>query len=234
MTSSRRRVLVALGLVAVVAIAGCGLWYARRMGYSISFRPPLNVKRVLSGVDLNRNGTDDSLDLTAGARWQVQLQPDYKDAYYEGGYPPDGEGVCTDVIWRAFRDAGYDWKAAVDGNIAESTLSYPRVLDAKPDPNIDFRRVPNLYVYLKRTATSLTTSAREWDSENLAEWQPGDIVIFGSNYNHIGMVSDRRQRNGVPLVIHHAWGHPVEDNILGYAGDKITGHFRVDLSKLPK
>lgn len=24
-----------------------------------------------------------------------------------GPYPPVYEGVCTDVIWRAFRDAGY-------------------------------------------------------------------------------------------------------------------------------
>ena len=31
--------------------------------------------------------------------------------------PPDTEGVCTDVIWRAFKNAGYSLKDMVDEDI---------------------------------------------------------------------------------------------------------------------
>ena len=233
LTSSRSRVLVSV-LILIVATAGACLWFAWRMGYSLDFRPPLRVDQVLSGVDGNRNGTDDSLDIVAGARKQIELRPIYRSAYYDGGYPPDSEGVCTDVLWRAFLDAGYDWKRAVDGDIAAATGSYPRIHGTTPDPNIDFRRVPNLYAFLSRKATELTAEVRPWDRDNLKEWQPGDLVIFGPGNDHIGIVSDKRRRDGVPLVIHHGWATPVEDNILEYWGDRITAHFRVDLSSLER
>lgn len=32
----------------------------------------------------------------------------------EGGYPPDNIGVCIDVVWRAFANAGYSLKDMVD------------------------------------------------------------------------------------------------------------------------
>jgi hypothetical protein len=204
-------------------------YLAWRMGYSIDFRPPLEVDFVASGLDQNANGVDDLLDIVAGARRQVELRPRYRSDYYEGGYPPDGEGVCTDVVWRALKAVGYDLKQSVDRDIAAGTGAYPEVRGT-PDPNIDFRWVPNLYVFFSRTGRTLTTEIRPWDRENLKEWQPGDIVVFGSDYNHIGIVGDKRRRDGVPLVIHHEWGYPVEDNILGYWGDTITGHFWLDLS----
>lgn len=47
-------------------------------------------------------------DILEGARQDVRNRPVYRNAYYRGGYPPDNEGVCTDVIWRAFKNAGYD------------------------------------------------------------------------------------------------------------------------------
>ena len=63
------------------------------------------------------------------------------------------------------------------------------------DKNIDFRRVRNLKVFFKRNAISLTT-----DISMIKEWQGGDIVIFE---NHIGIVSDARNKRGIPLVFHH-------------------------------
>ncbi len=201
-------------------------------GYLLNFRPPLEVEMMLTGTDLNGNGIDDALDVVAGAREQIELKPKYKSNYYAGGYPPETEGVCTDVIWRAFQSAGYDWKAAIDADIAAHTDAYPRLRGESPDPNIDFRRVPNLHTFLSRTAEELTTDVVAWDAENLSLWQPGDIVIFGPGNNHIGIVSDERRRDGLPLVIHHAWGTPVEDSVLQYWGNQITSHFRVDFEKL--
>ena len=67
-----------------------------------------------SPIDRNGNGLDDLTDLVRGARAYIRTQPEYVDSYYAGGYPPEGEGVCTDVIWRAFQAAGYDLKAMLD------------------------------------------------------------------------------------------------------------------------
>ena len=77
-----------------------------------------------------------------------------------------------------------------------------------------------LQVYFEHTAVSLTT-----DISEIEEWQGGDIVVFE---NHIGIVSDRRNENGVPYVIHH--NDPLqtryEQDILEKRDD-ITGHFRM-------
>ena len=52
-----------------------------------------------------------------------------------------------------------------------------------------------------------------------------DIVIF---HNHVGIVSDHRNKNGVLYVIHHS--NPVQDsyeqNILEIRSD-IVGHYRM-------
>ena len=90
----------------------------------------------------------------------------------------------------------------------------------EPDINIDFRRVKNLKVYFAHTAVSLTLDLSETD-----QWQGGDIVIFK---NHIGIVSDHRNQNGVPYVIHHndPWQTAYEQDILESRED-IVGHYRV-------
>ena len=43
--------------------------------------------------------------------------------------------------------------------------------------------------------------------DEIEEWQGGDIVIF---HNHVGIVSDHRNKNGVLYVIHHS--NPVQDS----------------------
>ena len=88
------------------------------------------------------------------------------------------------------------------------------------DKNIDFRRVKNLKIYFKRNTISLTT-----DPKKIEEWQAGDIVIFKK---HIGIVSDKRNKRGVPFIIHHAnpYQRYYEEDILEYRND-IVGHYRV-------
>ena len=93
--------------------------------------------------------------LLDGARGEAARRTRYRSAYHAGGFPPDGEGVCTDVIWRAFRAAGYDLKGMMDADIRKNREEYPRI--SWPDPNIDFRRVPNQTVFFRRHAQTLTT-----------------------------------------------------------------------------
>lgn len=183
------------------------------------------IETVHSPVDFNGNGTDDYTDFLLGARRDAENLPAYDNSYYAGGYPPDGSGACTDLVWRAFRNAGYGLKDMIDADIAAHPDSYPGV-NGKPDPNIDFRRTANLKTYFERHAVPLTM-----DPAEIAEWQPGDIVTFGTH--HIGIVSDRRNQSGVPYLIHNAGQPRREEDALTRCGE-ISGHFRFDASRLPK
>ncbi|MDI6816305.1 MAG: DUF1287 domain-containing protein [Actinomycetota bacterium] len=185
----------------------------------------ISVPRILADHDEDGDGIDDLEDIVLGARAETERRPEYRNAYYKGGYPPNEEGVCTDVIWRAFKDAGYDLKTVLDRDVAANTRAYPRV-EGKPDPNIDFRRVPNLVSFFKRHATELTTEVVPGDEANLARWQGGDIVVYAKPYPHIGIVSDRRKADGVPLLIHNGGPHATEaDQLLSWPSP-IIHHFR--------
>ncbi len=101
-------------------------------------------------------------------------------------------------------------------------------VDKKPDPNIDFRKVGILDVFFQRHAAILTTEVKPGDPSNLEQWQPGDIVVFGSptDPDHIAIISDRRRKDGVPLVIHNAGPWATEGDYLLRWHSKILHHFR--------
>ena len=176
-----------------------------------------DIPTYRSGHDEDGDGVDDQTDVLQGAKDYVKTKPKYKSEYYEGGYPDDGYGVCTDVVGQAMRAAGYDLRELVDADIRKNPAVYGI---GRPDANIDFRRVPNLNVYFRRTAISLTT-----DVSDIAQWQGGDIVVFP---RHIGIVSDRRNADGVPYVIHHASPaqRRYEEDILS-GQNEVTGHYRI-------
>ena len=67
------------------------------------------------------------------------------------------------------------------------------------------------------------------DINNIGEWMPGDVVIFGNN-KHIGIVSNYRNKNGVAYIIHNG-GQPIrEEDYLTRA--KVTKHYRFDATKI--
>lgn len=181
-----------------------------------------NIKTVHSTVDFNKNGVDDYTDIMLGARKDAVKHPKYRSAYYVGGYPPDIEGVCTDVVWRAFKNAGYSLRDMVDEDIRKNSSLYFNNGET-PDKNIDFRRVPNLKIYFSRKAISLTT-----DTKKIAKFQPGDIIIYGNA--HIAVISDKRNKDGVPYIIHNAGQPNREENSLNRS--KISGHYRFDAGRL--
>jgi len=163
----------------------------------------LGIPVIRSGTDRDGDGIEDYEDMVEGVRAYFATEPHYQSAYYAGGYPDDGNGVCTDVIWQAFRAAGYDLKEMVDEDIETHRERYPHI--RKKDSNIDFRRVRTLRCFFDAHAQTLTT-----DITRVEEWQAGDIVIFGDN-DHIGICSDLRSRSGLPLLLHH--GNPVDEAV---------------------
>ena len=175
---------------------------------------------LASPNDCDGDGIDDYRDMVEGARAYIATDPLYESAYYAGGYPNDGKGVCTDVIWQAFRAAGYSLKDLVDADIAARTDEYFAESE-RPDPNIDFRRCRNLRVFFEEYAEVLTTSLSDQ-----SDWMPGDIVLYDG---HIAICSDKRNGQGLPYIIHH--GNPVdgavEANALASTGyGNIIGHYR--------
>ncbi len=177
-----------------------------------------------SPVDFNKNGADDYSDFVLGARKDAKNHPKYDGRYFDGGFPPDNIGVCTDVVWRAFKNAGYDLREMVDKDIQKRPQDYSGV--ESRDKNIDFRRVRNLLVFFEKHAVILTTSVDKTD-----QWKGGDIVIFNGD-KHIGIVSDRRNNIGQPYVIHNAGQPNREEDYLKYGN--VTAHFRFDASKVEK
>ena len=156
-----------------------------------------------------------------GGRIDVKNKTVYDGAYCSGGYPAEGIGVCTDVIWRAFKYCGISLKDSVDSEIQKNPSNYYQPT-GKPDKNIDFRRVKNLLVYFKGHAKSLTTV---YDTSTLETWQPGDIVCFKSP-DHIAIISDKKNDKGDPYIIHNSGPTAREaDDLLVWVYN-CTGHFR--------
>ena len=180
-----------------------------------------DIKTIYSSVDFDDDDIDDYSDFLLGARKDAENHPTYVSKYYADSYPPDSEGVCTDVIWRAFKNAGYSLRDMVDNDIKNNPTDYPDI--EYRDKNIDFRRVNNLRVFFSKYAISLTK-----DYKKIEEWQPGDIVFL--NNNHVGMVSDRRNDKGYTYIIHNGGQINREEDVI--ANYKITGHYRFDASKI--
>lgn len=183
----------------------------------------LKIKKLIFENDKDNDGVLDAEDIVLGAREDAKNKPTYKSAYYRGGYPPNNEGVCTDVIWRAYKHAGYNIKDLIDKDIKENLESYSFI--NKPDPNIDFRRVRNLYIFFEKYGMKLTCELISNDENNLSLWQGGDIVIY-SDPEHIGIVSDKRRADGIPLLIHNAGPYTMESDEIITWNDKIIGHYR--------
>jgi len=192
----------------------------------------VTIDKVMCEGDLDNDGISDMDDIIQGARLEILNHTKYQSTYYEGGgYPPQNEGVCTDVIWRALKNAGYDLKANMDKDILENTTDYSKGVVVR-DPNIDFRRVKNQLVFLEKYATSLTTEVKPYNKRNLYEWQAGDIVVLG-NGEHVAIISDRRRKDGVPYVLHNASTYAKEENVLLRWGrnGRIVGHYRFPIPK---
>lgn len=165
--------------------------------------------------------------LADSGRKQIGVTIMYDPAYvvlpFPGGDVPKDRGVCTDVVIRALRDAyEIDLQKLVNEDMRRNFSAYPRNWGlARPDKNIDHRRVPNLQTYFKRRESSLEIST------NPADFQTGDIVtvMLPGNLPHIMIVSDAKSPAGVPLVIHNIGsGTKEEDRLFTYP---ITGHYRL-------
>lgn len=165
--------------------------------------------------------------IVLGAREEVNRGVRYDASYQRIPYPMgdvDAKvGACTDVVIRALRRAGYDLQQLIHEDIRARLNVYAGATGlTKADTNIDHRRIPNQMVFLKKYGLELP---KEYNDATKDTWQAGDIVYWRMPWemNHTGILSDRRNEDGVPLVIHNAYMAVEEDALLAW---KITGHYR--------
>ena len=157
--------------------------------------------------------------LLDGAR--SRLGDIYDASYYAEGEPPEGKSACVDVVYYAFLKIGVNLRDEVDRDIRANPSIYP----AKGDYAINHRRCPNLIVWFKAFSQNLT---KKTDKKNLAEWKPGDVVFWSLTNDgvadHVGVISERKTDEGVPLVIHQFPPTCEEEDVLNHW--TIMGHFR--------
>ncbi|WP_454829496.1 DUF1287 domain-containing protein [Pseudoxanthomonas wuyuanensis] len=162
----------------------------------------------------------------AAARSQIGVTRHYDPAYVELAYPGGDvaadRGVCTDVVVRALRGSGLDLQQAIHQDMRGHFAAYPQQWGLKrPNRSIDHRRVPNQMRWFQRQGWSLPPTDRASD------YRAGDIVAWkltGNGLLHIGIVSDRRTRAGVPLILHNIGrGTQEEDLLFAHA---IIGRYR--------
>lgn len=164
--------------------------------------------------------------LAAAAEERATHAVVYDAAYERIAYPmgdvSPGKGVCADEIVRAYRLLGIDLQKLVHEDMKRAFASYPKRWGlARPDSNIDHRRVPNLATFFTRKGASVPVS------DDADDYLPGDVVAWAlpDGRPHIGLVTAQRNWTGDrPLIMHNiGLGPQIEDRLFLF---KITGHFR--------
>ncbi len=165
-------------------------------------------------------------ELVEAAKERLNHVVIYDGSYQKIEYPlgdvDENKGVCTDVIIRSYRAFGVDLQELVHEDMKDHFDQYPQIWGlAKPDSNIDHRRVPNLEVFFKRFGKSLPITDKGKD------YKPGDLVTWrltGSNLPHIGIVSDQLSPSGNYKIIHNiGLGPQINDMLFDH---KIVGHYQ--------
>ena len=163
--------------------------------------------------------------LATAAMGQVGKTTRYDPAYvtlrYPGGDVPVERGVCTDVVVRAFRELGVDLQKELHEDMRAHFEKYPRRWGlARPDPNIDHRRVQNLQTWLTRRGKALPVT------KDGADYWPGDLVTMDVDGRaHIALISTTLAPGGkrFDLVHNIGGGTQVEDRLFEFP---LTGHYR--------
>lgn len=207
--------MIPLGLV-LLAGGAAGFVVLQRPQRAGVFQPNAARGPLVAEVELSPFQTRGVADLHRQVRAGIR----YRDGYFQGGEPPAGIGVCTDVVIRAFRGAGVDLRQAVAEDIRQRRRAYA---SERPDRNIDHRRCRNLVAFFERHARSQPVS------REASAWLPGDLVFWDTNadrrVDHVGVISNGRDRDGNPTVVHHWPGLPVSETD-GLHRFPITHHFR--------
>ncbi len=157
--------------------------------------------------DRDGDGIPDPLDVLIGAKKTVLNADAYTEGYMGMKYPmgdvPREVGVCTDVVIRAVRNAGFDLQKDLHDDIGRARAAYP-MIQGRGNPQIDQRRVQSLLPYFKRHWRAHTAKL----DDPADPLRPGDVIFMDtfpskSGPDHIGIVSDTIAESGLPMIINN-------------------------------
>jgi D-alanyl-D-alanine dipeptidase len=162
--------------------------------------------RTLDGCDADRDGIPDPVDILLGGKKTALDAAPYTGGYvgipYPNGDVPRDTGVCSDVIVRALRNAGFDLQKLVHDDVLARRSAYPFI--KRPDTNIDHRRVRTLRPWFEAHWQKLPPDPADLRTP----WLPGDVVFLDTlrepGPDHIGIVSDVEGDGARPFVI-NSW-----------------------------
>lgn len=211
-------------------------WLSERDRADLQKRQSPSVRVVFGapsrGEDYDGDGLVNPLDVLLGAKKlclnKAAYVSNYRALRYPGGDVPRTEGVCTDTLVRALRNAGWDLQQAIHEDATKKPQLYP--LSGKaPDANIDHRRIRMMLPWFRQNFVQVPEGA---------PYLPGDLVLFDTFPNkagpdHAGIVSDRLGPSGLPLVVNNWTDGYVEQemDLLGWV--PVTHRFRVPLTAPP-
>lgn len=178
-----------------------------------------SIGLVIGQSDFYHRLSDSTIELT---KQKVIYDPSYFSINYPNGDVPSDRGVCTDVVIRAYRKVGIDLQKEVHEDMKENFEKYPKNWGlAKPDKNIDHRRVPNLMFFFSRKGEEKVISHKAED------YDVGDVICWnlGGGITHIGIVVDKKSIDGKRnLIVHNIGsGQVIADCLFDF---KIIGHYR--------
>ena len=171
--------------------------------------------------------TQSGIKLSDAAMERTNHHVVYTSGYVKLDYPngdvPEGTGVCTDVVIRSYRNAlGVDLQKLIHEDMKANFDQYPskRLWGASgPDKNIDHRRTQNQECFFSRMGGKVSIT------NNSKDYLPGDLVYWGDIASgHVGIVTDRKSNDGIPLVVHNIGAGPQLEDFL--FDSRITGHYR--------
>lgn len=184
--------------------------------YTLGF---LFVLSLATQINLEQKLSNAAITLTKD---NVHYNGAYVSLPYPNGDVPKGQGVCTDVIIRAYRKLGIDLQKEVHEDMKSNFLKYPKIWGLKKtDTNIDHRRVPNLETFFSRKGQKLAVT------KDPSDYKTGEMVTWMINDKmpHIGIVTHLKSRDGKRnLIVHNVGGGQVlADCLFNY---KIVGHYK--------
>ncbi len=181
--------------------------------------------------DRDGDGIVNALDVLVGAKKLCENKAAYSSVYrqlrYPGGDVPRTEGVCTDTLVRALRNAGWDLQSGIHEDALRKPKLYP--LEKAPDANIDHRRIRMMLPYFRQFFIEVKKDE---------PYLPGDLVLFDTfpskaGPDHAGIVSDRIGPSGLPLVVNNWTDGFVEGEMDLLQLVPITHRFRVPMNQRP-
>jgi len=222
----QRRALAASGVIVIIVTLFFAGWQNRKGLHKIARYAPTAARGVLPG-GIRRVPARDAIAGKIVRASHAQMGTTYDGTYrvisYPNGDVSGNKGVCTDVVVRALRGAGFDLQKLMHEDMKKNFRLYPQKWGLpKPDKNIDHRRVPNQMKFFARFGQTLPIGV---SGSTLKSWQPGDIICWDMQNGqlHTGVVSDGVSSSGVPLVIHNGWLCVEDDSLTRW---KIIGHYR--------